>query len=70
MNREKELITNLKKVSTDTVTSQFKADSEQLMNLFQMTPYAYHTGNAGIEKLRQLNCLSLTEEFNITVFEK
>ena len=70
LNQEKELISDLKKIDTVLVTAKFEVNNEQLMNLFEMTPYAYHTGIEGIEKLRHLNCLSLSEEFTITVFEK
>ncbi|MCH4266548.1 MAG: methyltransferase domain-containing protein [Solobacterium sp.] len=70
LNEEKKLDTTLVKLRSESVTASFEANQDQLMNLFQMTPYAYRTGSKGKEKLQQLDHLNLTEEFIISVYQK
>ncbi len=53
-----------------TITQAFHADHDALMNLFQMTPYAYRTGKEGKEKLEKQPGMDLTAQFVIRIFRK
>lgn len=57
----------------DSLIVKFKIDlksNEDITNLFMMTPYAHHTSLASKEKLKQLNLLDVTCEFNIDIYKK
>ena len=43
---------------------------EDLLDLFQMTPYCWKTPKAGIERLRALERLDVTADFRIHVFRR
>ena len=45
-------------------------DSESLMALFRMTPYAWKTPKEGVERLSALSELDVTMDFRIHVFKK
>ena len=53
-----------------TVSRPFAADHTSLMNLFQMTPYAYKTGTAGTARLQEIASMSVTAAFVIRVYAK
>lgn len=53
-----------------TISNTFHADHDALLNLFQMTPYAYRTGKAGKEKLEKQPGMDLTAQFVIRIFQK
>lgn len=42
---------------------------EDIMNLFIMTPYYYKTKKEGVEKIRKLDSLEVTLDFDITVYK-
>ena len=44
--------------------------NEDITNLFMMTPYYHHTSLSSKDKLKTLNSLSITCEFNIDVYSK
>ncbi len=44
--------------------------SEDIMALFSMTPYAWKTPREGVERLKRLNALTVTAQFRIHVMEK
>jgi len=46
------------------------SDSDSIMALFGMTPYAWKTPRKGVEQLKALNRLDVTAEFRIHVFQK
>lgn len=43
---------------------------ESLLNLFQMTPYAWKTGKEGLARLEALDALDLTASFVIRIYRK
>ena len=53
-----------------TISQTFTADHDTLLNLFQMTPYAYKTGEAGIARLREIDALTITASFRIRVYRR
>lgn len=52
------------------VESRFQAQGEALMDLFRMTPYAWKTPKAGVERLERLSGLDITAAFRVHVFQK
>ncbi|MDO5440029.1 MAG: methyltransferase domain-containing protein [Erysipelotrichaceae bacterium] len=44
--------------------------NEDIVNLFMMTPYSHHTSLESKEKLKTLDKLSVTCEFNIDIYKK
>lgn len=65
-----ELDTNLKLVASKTINETMHLDHETLMNLFEMTPYAYHTPKESIEHLNTLDSLDVTAEFIVQFYKK
>jgi 23S rRNA (guanine745-N1)-methyltransferase len=45
-------------------------DSDMLQNLLKMTPYYWNTSKEGQEKIENCNSISITCDFNITVFKQ
>ncbi len=64
------LDTNLKLVASKTIEQTLHLDHTQLMNLFEMTPYAYHTPKQSIEHLNQLDHLTVTAQFVVQFYKK
>ena len=61
----------LKLLDSSTISFVIKLDNnEDITNLFMMTPYAHHTSLSSKEKLKQLNELTVTCEFNIDIYKK
>lgn len=52
------------------VETSFTLGQEDLRALFQMTPYAWKSPKAGVERLFALEELNLTAQFAIHIFEK
>lgn len=53
------------------VTTAFTLDSQPLIQaLFGMTPYAWKTPKAGVERLRALERLTVTADFRVHVFRR
>ncbi|MDE5769939.1 MAG: methyltransferase, partial [Oscillospiraceae bacterium] len=48
----------------------FLDSSEDIQNLFQMTPYAYRTGARERERLRNLEMLETQTAFEILIYQK
>ena len=46
------------------------SDSEDIMSLFKMTPYYYHTPRSGIEKLMKTQSLETEIEFILAIYKK
>ncbi len=69
-NPVKEPKLSLKQEKAYRIEQSFSADHDTLLNLFQMTPYAYKTGEAGIARLNELTELSITASFEIRVYRK
>lgn len=58
-------------VSDDSLTYSFELKSnKELMNLFDMTPYAYKTSEEDIQKLKSTDKLTVTADFRIAVLER
>lgn len=45
-------------------------DNEDIMSLFKMTPYYYHTPKSGIEKLKKVDSLETELEFVLGIYKK
>ena len=69
-NEEAPLKTQMKLIREQHLSNHFEADQEMLKNLFQMTPYAYRTGEAGKKKLEAVSFLTCTAEFVIRCYQK
>ena len=52
------------------VETRFRARGPVLMDLFHMTPYAWKTPRAGVERLEALDGLDVTAAFRVHVFTK
>ena len=58
-------------ISDDALTYKFNlGSSEEIKNLFMMTPYAYRTKPADREKVLSLNNLECTADFRIFLYKK
>lgn len=60
-------------VHRETVPLRFSAQldrAEDIMALFGMTPYAWKTPRAGVERLRALDCLTTQVGFDIHVYQR
>ena len=49
---------------------KFKADNNQVKNLFTMTPYYYKTSKSDMDKLNKIKEIEITADFLITVYKK
>ncbi len=49
---------------------EIECNQKELWDLFQMTPYYYHTPQAGKEKLKELDHLRIHCDFVIQIYEK
>lgn len=67
-NRIEEINWSLKKNDEFIIKNTFKANSDDLDNLFLMTPYAYRTRKRGIDCLHKTSDLDITAEFIIRIF--
>ncbi len=62
---------DIKPIYTENVRYDIKVDSPELIEaLFSMTPYYYRTSPERAERLRSLNSLETTVEFDIFVYRK
>ena len=60
-------------VHRETVPLRFSAQLDRagdIMALFGMTPYAWKTPRAGVERLRALDCLTTQVGFDIHVYQR
>ena len=55
---------------TETIEHSFHVNQDNLMNLFEMTPYAHRTPAEAIERLRKLDGMDLTAQFVIRTYQK
>ena len=55
---------------TETIEHSFHVSQDNLMNLFEMTPYAHRTPAEAIERLRKLDGMDLTAQFVIRTYQK
>lgn len=69
-NTVKPLITNLQLIDEFHIEQPFTTDTQTMLNLFQMTPYAYKTGKDGIEKIKNTDLNSITAAFVIRIYQK
>ncbi len=69
-NEESPLDTRMDLIREQHLSNRFEADQEMLRNLFQMTPYAYRTGEAGRKKLESVSSLACTAQFVIRCYRK
>lgn len=69
-NITEDLETALVKEKEYTISQTFDCGHDALVNLFQMTPYAYRTGKGGKEKLDQQASMKLTAQFVIRIYRK
>lgn len=70
LNPIKPLDTDMTLVHSETIENRMLLANEDLMNLFQMTPYAYHTDPKDSAKLLSLESLSVTAQFLIRLYQK
>lgn len=70
LNKIEDLDTSLTLCDTIKIEQQIDLDQEALMNLFEMTPYAYKTGQEGIDRLTKIDHLSITAQFIIRIYTK
>ena len=66
----KPLDTDLVPLSQKEIREAFTCTGDALMDLFQMTPYAWRTAEEGIRKLRSVPSLDITAEFIIRIYRK
>ena len=52
------------------ISAPFAVEHDNLMNLFMMTPYYYHTGSEGKKKLEDIASISITAEFLVRTYRK
>ncbi len=69
-NEEAPLETKMTLIHEQHIQNTFEADQTMLKNLFQMTPYAYRTGEEGKKKLEAVSSLNCTAEFVIRCYQK
>ncbi len=65
-----DLDTTLQLENTTVITNQTTVSNTDLLNLFQMTPYAYKTGINGMKKLQSVDTLELTCQFVLRLYRK
>ena len=70
LNTIKPLDTDMTPVHSEIIENRMLLENEDLMNLFQMTPYAYHTSAADAAKLQSLPSLTVTAQFLIRLYRK
>lgn len=69
-NELKDLTIQMKLIHTETIAHPFHVNQENLMNLFEMTPYAHRTPAEAIERLRKMDGMDLTAQFVIRTYQK
>ncbi len=69
-NEVKELELSLKKEKEIHLSNQFVVDTEHLVHLFQMTPYAYKTDIHALNKLNEIKEMTITAAFVIRLYRK
>ena len=52
------------------ISAPFAVEHDNLLNLFMMTPYYYHTGSEGKKKLEDIASISITAEFLVRTYRK
>lgn len=57
-------------LSTNNIDYTFTVDNTMLKNLFKMTPYYYKTSKKDADKLNNINTLTISASFNISVYSK
>lgn len=63
-------INGLKIISDESIDYSFIADNSDIKNLFMMTPYYYKTSKQDKQKLDNIEKLSITAQFKITIYKK
>lgn len=61
---------NLKIKEKIKVTQKIHLENEDIMSLFRMTPYFYHTSDKDKQKLEGIKEMDITTDFAVFVFEK
>lgn len=69
-NEVKELELSLKKEKEFHISQEFDVDTEHLISLFQMTPYAYKTDIYALNKLQEVKEMKITASFVIRLYRK
>ena len=69
-NENEQRFTSLKMIDEQLISQPFAIEHENIMNLFQMTPYYYHTAEEGKAKLAEIASMSFTAEFLIRIYKK
>ena len=70
LNPDKKLSKGLTYKDTVVISNTFHADTDTLISLFRMTPYAWRTGKDGIDKLKQAGEADITAQFHIHIYAK
>lgn len=70
LNVVEDLDTSLQLKETMLVEETMHLNHQELIDLFQMTPYAYKTGKEGMEILDKIDYLDVTAEFVIRIYQK
>lgn len=69
-NQIKELKTDLVKEQEYTISNHFHVSHQELISLFEMTPYAHHTKETDQEKFSSVRGMNLTAQFVIRTYRK
>ncbi len=69
-NEVKDIEINLKKEKELHIQEKFEVDTEHLLDLFQMTPYAYKTDIHAMNKLKEIEKMTITASFVIRLYRK
>lgn len=70
LNPDKKLAKGLTYRDTVMISGKFHADTDTLISLFRMTPYAWKTGKDGIDKLKHAGEADITAQFHIHIYTK
>ena len=69
-NKIKDIDIALKKESEIHISNTFEVNDEQLIQLFQMTPYAYKSSLESVNQLKKIDRMVITASFVIRIFRK
>lgn len=69
-NTVKQLNTSLVQEQEYMISSSFHVNHEQLISLFEMTPYAHHTKETDQQKFREVREMNLTAQFVIRTYRR
>ncbi len=69
-NEDTQIETDMELIGRRSLEYVFHSQQPALGALFAMTPYAYHTGEDGQERIRSTDALDITADFDIRIWRK